>query len=391
MPAFLNQLSVPAFENADARLRNREPAGLGLFQQSLGNQRSDGADRGASAVRLEGSSVPTDVQADQLGNGQAESLHLGGGCFRGHGLRHWVVRRRSDASLALSSSGSAGHPSGKRHAQCFEESHGSLPCVSAHISLRYTSPVTSKKGVIGIGVPLDHCDESRSFCSAEHAASLSVPQFMVARTGERKLRQLTQVVTGTPTRSSYRPQLALGAVVVAKLTTWSPLMAHTASLGAAAPVSGADALIVDVSPDTGWLAYRGTRAQLEAEGLIPSDFQWPEAYNRTSWFAGVNAFRLVRTRPALAKGSRKQMATNDYWSLRISMRHEPVGHHYTRDIWRQAEALKLAIYRATPAGIAAAELEMRCILAAKNDQVFQSVLAACLPATRKTSRGAKHV
>lgn len=29
------------------------------------------------------------------------------------------------------------------------------------IVLHYTSPVTSKKGVIGIGVPMNHCDESR--------------------------------------------------------------------------------------------------------------------------------------------------------------------------------------------------------------------------------------
>ena len=81
----------------------------------------------------------------------------------------------------------------------------------------------------GIGVPLDHCDESRSFCSAEYAASLFVPPILVARTGERKLRQLTQVVTGTPTRSSYRPQLALGAVVVAELTTRRPIMAKSLS------------------------------------------------------------------------------------------------------------------------------------------------------------------
>ena len=94
--------------------------------------------------------------------------------------------------------------------------------------IRYTPPVTSKKGVIGIGLPLHRCDASRSFSSAESAASLSVPQFMVARMGERKLRRFTQVVPGTPTRSSYRPQLALGAVVVAKRTTWRPNMAQLA-------------------------------------------------------------------------------------------------------------------------------------------------------------------
>lgn len=83
----------------------------------------------------------------------------------------------------------------------------------------YTAPL---KGVIGIAVPLNHYSESRSFCPAENAASLSVHRFMVARMGERKLRRFTQVVPGTATHSSYRPQLQLGAVVVAKRTQRAP-------------------------------------------------------------------------------------------------------------------------------------------------------------------------
>lgn len=113
-----------------------------------------------------------------------------------------------------------------RHACAASARHQKKHEIAAVQGFGYTRRVTSKKGVIGIGVPPNHCDESRSFCPAENAASLSVPQFMVARTGERKLRQFTQVVAGTPTRSSYRPQLALGAVVVAKPTTWRPHMAQ---------------------------------------------------------------------------------------------------------------------------------------------------------------------
>lgn len=60
--------------------------------------------------------------------------------------------------------------------------------------------------------------------------------YQVTLWANSKLRQLTQVVTGTPTRSSYRPQLALGAVVVAKLTTWRPFMAQL-TLGTSAAIT----------------------------------------------------------------------------------------------------------------------------------------------------------
>ena len=103
-------------------------------------------------------------------------------------------------------------------------------------TLRYTPPVTSKKGVIGIGLPLNRCDESRSICSAELAASLSVPQFMVARMGERKLRRFAQAVPGSPTHSSYRPGLDSGSVVFANRTAWRPFMADFQRTGRCAQI-----------------------------------------------------------------------------------------------------------------------------------------------------------
>lgn len=89
---------------------------------------------------------------------------------------------------------------------------------------RYTARVTSKKGVVEIGVSSNPYSESRRFSVAESAASLSVPPVLAARMGERKLRRFLQGVPGTPTRSSRRPRLALGAVVVAKRTSWSTTM-----------------------------------------------------------------------------------------------------------------------------------------------------------------------
>lgn len=110
----------------------------------------------------------------------------------------------------------------------------------------YTAPVTSKKGVIGIGVPLNRCDESRSFLRRNPAASLSMPPVLAARTGGRKAHRFAQAVPCTPTRSSCRPQLALGAAVVANRTAWRPLMAQSEFLGAPAPVLA----VVDGIPTT---------------------------------------------------------------------------------------------------------------------------------------------
>ena len=85
----------------------------------------------------------------------------------------------------------------------------------------YIPPVASKKGVIGIGVPQQPCSESRRTTAVSAAFSL-VPPFMAARMGSRKARRFPQGLPGTPTRSSCRPQLALGSAVVANRSPWRP-------------------------------------------------------------------------------------------------------------------------------------------------------------------------
>ena len=93
----------------------------------------------------------------------------------------------------------------------------------------YTLPVTSKKGVIGIGVPKHPYDESRRFLIRRPCGFFARARFMAARAGSRKARRFSQGVPGTPTCSSRRHQLALGAVVSANRTLWRPTMAHALS------------------------------------------------------------------------------------------------------------------------------------------------------------------
>ncbi len=52
---------------------------------------------------------------------------------------------------------------------------GFVALIARQDTRRYTAPVTSKKGVIGIGVPLKLCDESRSFPAGPAALSFVPP------------------------------------------------------------------------------------------------------------------------------------------------------------------------------------------------------------------------
>lgn len=72
-------------------------------------------------------------------------------------------------------------------------------------------------------------------------------------------------------------------------------------------------LIVRLDPEYGYCVYEGTRAQLEAEGLIPEGMQWPKGYTKRHWSSGVFNFSLSRKR---APGSKGHQREGDWWSLR---------------------------------------------------------------------------
>lgn len=200
-------------------------------------------------------------------------------------------------------------------------------------SCGYTRPVTSKKGVIGIGVLKHRCDVSRSFSFAESAASLFVPQFMVARTGERKLRRFAQAVPGTPTCSSYRPQLALGAVVFVNRTAWRPFMADTTTQGQTAPAIANSSALADLEPHERLRAelaltdlsiritpYRsyfyGTLEQIRAEFDLPDDLRIPTNYARTSnWEVGKVCFGLRKFPPGYSKKIGRSLSGEQTYEL----------------------------------------------------------------------------
>jgi hypothetical protein len=188
----------------------------------------------------------------------------------------------------------------------------------------------------------------------------------------------------TPVRAAAQCESWSAVVHLARLEI---NLANTASLGAGAPAIGADALTIEIHPDTGWATYRGSRAQLEAEGVMPADFAWPTGWASVGWVAGHNTLRLRRVRPPQAKGSRKDLTGCDYWLLQIDVRSKPEGYYEQRNIWRQVEVLKATIYRCSPAGIAAKNALIHSSQAAKRDVAFQATMAKCTPTARRTTKG----
>jgi hypothetical protein len=179
--------------------------------------------------------------------------------------------------------------------------------------LRYTSPVSSNKGLIGFGIPCNRCDASRRLCTADRAASLFVPPVMAARMGGLAARRFAQAVPGIPTRSSCRPRLESGAAVVAKRTAWRPHMAHSLASPGTATLAASE-LIIEIIPR--WITrFRGTSAQLIAEGLIPEGFKWPSRTRSEDWSVGNYTYSVQRCRVPGTKGPQSVWVEGDFWVL----------------------------------------------------------------------------
>lgn len=74
----------------------------------------------------------------------------------------------------------------------------------------YTAPVTSKKGVIGIGVPMQSLRRKPQTFPQESCGLFVRAPVLAARMGGRKARRFPQGLPGTPTRSSRRPDWRRG-------------------------------------------------------------------------------------------------------------------------------------------------------------------------------------
>lgn len=138
-------------------------------------------------------------------------------------------------------------------------------------------------------------------------------------------------------------------------------------------------LVVCIRDELGFVEYHGTRAQIEAEGIIPEGLAWPDGYDDLRWQSGKFNFWLCRRRPNGAKGPRKAFIDCDWWHIRWDVSDEAMC-----DVWIKVKAKELseAIYRASP------EWGALCNRAweARQDTQFQNFKAR-IPGAIRTRRG----
>lgn len=147
-----------------------------------------------------------------------------------------------------------------------------------------------------------------------------------------------------------------------------------------------ESLIVVINPmDLYFAEYHGTKAMLESEGIIPEGFEWPEGYNSVYWQDDRFNYWLRRDRPEGAKGSRKQLATVDWFFLRWDLID---GDSLSREMARKAKALKDLIYLHTPEGSAENQARWERYWKARDDKQYQAFRAK-IPCLATVPRGRK--
>lgn len=162
--------------------------------------------------------------------------------------------------------------------------------------------------------------------------------------------------------------------------TAQPAATPTAGTSNSAP-AGEPELRVEVLRDHDW-AYRGTRAQLEAEGVIPAG-EWPQETETRVWTTGGVQFSLRRIRPDGFKGPKRLWAAADCWVLQGR---KPQG----ADNWQvrirelQRQIAKLEFAR-SPEG----QREFQVYWRATEDNHFQAFKKRLLLPRNKPRRKAK--
>ena len=123
----------------------------------------------------------------------------------------------------------------------------------------------------------------------------------------------------------------------------------------------------------GWQRWEffGTRAQLEAEGVVPTGTEWPATGAReVEWTAGPLDFSLRRARPPGLKGPMRLWVNGDWWCLRSKLIKAPSA--LEQQLTDAKQAIERAAYEQSAAGRRAWEAHWRRYWTAKQDERFQS-------------------
>lgn len=129
----------------------------------------------------------------------------------------------------------------------------------------------------------------------------------------------------------------------------------------------------------------GSRAMLEAEGLIPEGTNWPDGRGDVFWHAGPFRFWLRRRRPVGVKGPIKNV---DWWRLRWMLADEADSSALI--IRRKAKELADTARSLSAVGQAERLLRANRIVAAKRDASFQQFKVALGIPSSQRRRKAMH-
>jgi len=154
------------------------------------------------------------------------------------------------------------------------------------------------------------------------------------------------------------------------------------------PDAGGSDLKVSIRPyKLDFWEYEGTRAQLEAEGVIPPGTEWPEGALDQRWEAGRFRYWLRRCRPDGMKGPMKLWTSGDWWCLRCDLLNGP--DHATRSILEKKRELATELYRHSAAGQREWNAQLNLYWKAQEDKAFQAFKSIFVPERKKPARKAK--
>ena len=147
--------------------------------------------------------------------------------------------------------------------------------------------------------------------------------------------------------------------------------------------------IIVCTPCSDIAEYQGTRAALEAEGVIPAGTKWPEGFDDLRWEDGRLRYCLHRQRPEGAKGPRKQFLGVDWWILRFdTLKNETIESIKTRTVKRKTKELADFVYSLSAKGEAESRKQWKRYLEAERDERFQE-FKALIPGIIRPKRGRK--
>ena len=151
-------------------------------------------------------------------------------------------------------------------------------------------------------------------------------------------------------------------------------MAGQITSAPARPITTPTELVVCLNPyNLDYCEYFGTRAMLEAEGILPENINWPEGFDGNRWDDGRFKYWLRRVRPEGIKGPKKAFLGVDWWMLRWELLN---GLSFAeRALAQKRKELEDMLHRQSPAVMLESCAAEKRYWAARKDDKFQAFKA----------------